>query len=113
MTEVSGSEGSYRCPTGDSVQVVESVGRRYAVLLSHPDERQRRLMLASEAAELGRGGIRTVTEASSLVLLGVGSDRQSVCETARSERDEPAGLGTVPPDDDVIVLVPARACGTN
>jgi hypothetical protein len=78
------------------------------VLLSHLDERQRRLTLASEAAELGRGGIKTVTEAaSSLVLLGFGSDRQSVWETARSERDEPAGLRTVPPDDDVKVLVTA------
>jgi Rhodopirellula transposase DDE domain len=48
----------------DGVQVAESVGRRYAVLRRHLDERQRRLMLGSEAAELGRGGIKTVAEAT-------------------------------------------------
>ncbi len=48
----------------DSVRVAESVGRRYAVLRPHLDERQRRLMLGAEAAELGRGGIKTVAEAT-------------------------------------------------
>ena len=48
----------------DSGWVAESVGRRYAVLRPHLDERQRRLMLGSEAAELGRGGIKTVAEAT-------------------------------------------------
>lgn len=48
----------------DSVRVAESVGRRYAVLRPHLDERQRRLLLGSEAAELGRGGIKTVAEAT-------------------------------------------------
>ena len=48
----------------DSVQVAESVGRRYAVLHRHLDERQRRLLLGSEAAELGRGGIKAVAEAT-------------------------------------------------
>jgi len=48
----------------ESMQVAESVGRRYAVLRPHLDERQRRLMLGSEAAELGRGGIKTVAEAT-------------------------------------------------
>jgi hypothetical protein len=48
----------------DSARVAESVGRRYAVLRPHLDERQRRLMLGSEAAELGRGGIKTVAEAT-------------------------------------------------
>jgi Rhodopirellula transposase DDE domain len=48
----------------DSMQVAESVGRRYAVLRPHLDERQRRLMLGSEAAELGRGGIKAVAEAT-------------------------------------------------
>jgi len=40
------------------------VGRRYEVLRPHLDERQRRLMLGSEAAELGRGGIKMVAEAT-------------------------------------------------
>lgn len=48
----------------DCVQLVETVGRRYAVLLPHLDERQRRLMLGSEAGELGRGGIKAVAEAT-------------------------------------------------
>jgi DDE family transposase len=40
------------------------VARRYAVLRPHLDERQRRLVLAAEAAELGRGGITVVAAAS-------------------------------------------------
>ena len=48
----------------NSMQVAESVGRRYAVLRPHLDERQRRLLLGSEAAELGRGGIKAVAEAT-------------------------------------------------
>jgi hypothetical protein len=37
----------------------EAVARRYAVLRPYFDERQRRLVLAAEAAELGRGGSRS------------------------------------------------------
>ena len=40
------------------------MGRRYAVLRPHLDERQRRLLLGSEAAELGRGGVKVVAEAT-------------------------------------------------
>jgi hypothetical protein len=46
------------------VQVGESVARRYAVLRRYLDERQRRLVLAAEAAELGRGGITVVALAT-------------------------------------------------
>jgi len=63
----------------DSRQVAESVGRRYAVLRRHLDERQRRLVLGSEAAELGRGGIKAVAEATGVhpdtVARGFGSWR--------------------------------------
>ena len=48
----------------DGAQVAESVGRRYAALRPHLDERQRRLMLGIEAAELGRGGVKTVAQAT-------------------------------------------------
>jgi len=48
----------------DSAQVAESVGRRYAALRPHLDERQRRLLLGIEAAELGRGGVKAVAEAT-------------------------------------------------
>ena len=46
------------------LQVGESVARRYAVLRPHLDERQRRLMLAAEAADPGRGGITVVAQAT-------------------------------------------------
>jgi hypothetical protein len=45
-------------------QSSESVARRYAVLCPYLDERQRRLVLAAEAAELGRGGIKAVALAT-------------------------------------------------
>jgi transposase len=45
-------------------QVAEAVGRRYALLRPHLDERQRRLLLGTEATELGRGGIKTVAAAT-------------------------------------------------
>ena len=48
----------------DSAQLVESVGRRYAILRPHLDERQRRLLLGTEAAELGRGGVKLVATAT-------------------------------------------------
>jgi hypothetical protein len=46
------------------VQAGEPVARRYAALRAHLDERQRRLLLGAEAAELGRGGIKAVAEAT-------------------------------------------------
>jgi len=48
----------------EDAQGVESLARRYAVLRPHLDERQRRLLLGSEAVELGRGGVRAVAEAT-------------------------------------------------
>ena len=48
----------------EGAQGVESLARRYAVLRPHLDERQRRLLLGSEAVELGRGGVRVVAEAT-------------------------------------------------
>src|ERR1700704_1682605 len=48
----------------DGAQAGESVARRYAVLRPYLDERQRRLLLAAEAAELGRGGIKAVAQAT-------------------------------------------------
>src|SRR6266540_2554567 len=48
----------------EGAQVAESVARRYAVLRQHLDERQRRLLLGTEAVQLGRGGIKAVAEAT-------------------------------------------------
>jgi len=45
-------------------QVSDSVARRSAVLRPYLDERQRRLVLGAEAAELGRGGIKAVAVAT-------------------------------------------------
>ncbi len=47
-----------------SGQVVEAAARRYAVLRPHLDERQRRLLLGVEAAQLGRGGIKAMAQAT-------------------------------------------------
>ena len=46
------------------MQIAESVARKYAVLRPHLDERQRRLLLGAEAAELGRGGIKAIAGAT-------------------------------------------------
>jgi hypothetical protein len=48
----------------EGVQAAELVARKYAVLRPHLDEKQRRLVLGIEAAELGRGGIKMVAEAT-------------------------------------------------
>ena len=48
----------------DVSEVGESVERRYAMLRPYLDERQRRLLLGSEATELGRGGMKLVAAAT-------------------------------------------------
>ena len=48
----------------ESVELADSVGRRYEVLRAHLDERQRRLLLGAEAGVLGRGGIKAVAVAT-------------------------------------------------
>ena len=48
----------------ESVRVAESLARRWAVLRPYLDERQRRLLLGTEAVELGRGGVKAVAEAT-------------------------------------------------
>ena len=46
----------------DIAQLAESVARKYEVLRPHLDERQRRLVLGVEATELGRGGIKAISQ---------------------------------------------------
>lgn len=48
----------------ERAQVAVSLARRYAALRPDFDERQRRLLLGTEAAELGRGGIKTAAAAT-------------------------------------------------
>src|SRR4029453_6306614 len=52
------------CAMARDAQVSEWVARRYAVLRPYLDERQRRVVLGAEAAELGRGGITVVAQAT-------------------------------------------------
>jgi Rhodopirellula transposase DDE domain len=72
-------------------QVGESVARRYAVLRPYLDERQRRLVLAAEAAELGRGGI-------TVVALATGVHPDTVAKGVRELEDgaEPSGRVRAP-----------------
>jgi transposase len=67
-------------------QAAESVARKYAVLRPHLDERQRRLLLGAEAAELGRGAIKAVARAT-----GVHPDT-----IARGVREAQGGAGPRP-----------------
>lgn len=47
-----------------AVELVESLAAKFAALLPHLDERQRRLYLAAEARALGHGGVTAVAAAS-------------------------------------------------
>jgi Rhodopirellula transposase DDE domain len=89
-------------------QVGESVARRYAVLRPYLDERQRRLLLAAEAAELGRGGIKAVALAT-----GVHSDtvakgvRELEAGAQPSRRVRAPGGGRKPATETDPELAPA------
>src|SRR6266567_6545427 len=47
-----------------AVEIEEALAAKFAVLLPHLDERQRRLYLGSEARSLGHGGIEAVARAA-------------------------------------------------
>jgi hypothetical protein len=72
----------------DSAQVVESLARRFAVLRPHLDERQRRLLMGAEAVELGRGGVKTVAEAT-------GAHPDTVARGVREIEGQPEPQGRV------------------
>jgi hypothetical protein len=59
----------------------ETLAQKYAAVLPHLDERQRRILLAAEARALGRGGV-------SLVARAAGVSRQTI-HTALKELDTP------------------------
>lgn len=48
------------------MSIEQSLERKYCILFQHLDERQKRLVTAADAAELGRGGISLVANASGL-----------------------------------------------
>ena len=47
-----------------AVQSEEALAAKFAALLPHLDERQRRLLMGAEARSLGHGGIKTVARAA-------------------------------------------------
>src|SRR5258705_12775134 len=47
-----------------AVQSEEALAAKFAALLPHLDERQRRLVMGAEARALGHGGIKTVARAA-------------------------------------------------
>jgi Rhodopirellula transposase DDE domain len=63
------------CPVALKTVTVEMLAAKFASILPHLDERQRRLLLGSEARALGHGGIRLVAQAAGVreatVSLGV------------------------------------------
>lgn len=69
-------------------QLAEAAGRRYAALRGHLDERQRRVLLGAEAAELGRGGIAAVAAVT-------GTHPDTVARGAREIAGEPERPGRV------------------
>src|SRR5574337_110317 len=52
------------CGMAGAVQSEEALAAKFAVLLPHLDERQRRLLMGAEARSLGHGGIKTVARAA-------------------------------------------------
>lgn len=68
--------------------VVAGLAERFAVLLPHLNERQRRLALASEARALGHGGVRAVAQAAKASETTV---RKGVFELEAGEQPLPDG----------------------
>ena len=66
----------------------EMLAAKYAVILPHLDERQRRLLLGAEARMLGHGGIRLVARAA-----GCGRRRVAGVASWRRARSRWAGSG--------------------
>src|SRR3954470_8727154 len=52
---------------------VEAITRRFEMLARHLDERTRRLLAASEALAIGRGGASTVARATGVSRRGIGA----------------------------------------
>lgn len=69
----------------------EAVARRYTVLRPHLDERQRRLLLGSEATGLGWGGIKTVAQATGVHLDTVARGVREIAGDPEPQRRVPGG----------------------
>ncbi len=93
------------------MQVAEAAGRRYTALRAHLDERQRRLLLGVEAAELGRGGIKAIAAVTGVHPDTIGRGGWARWKATRSHRP-----GCAPPGVDARSwprpTLPCRAsCG--
>jgi len=75
---------------GDVVVTAEMLAAKFAVILPHLDERQRRLLLGAEARVLGHGGIRLVARAAEMregtVSAGVAELEAGAEPTGRARR---------------------------
>jgi transposase len=74
---------------------VEAIKRRFELLAPHLDERTRRLMVASEAVAIGRGGASTVARATGVSrrLIGAGIKQLSDAPTGGAVRIRRPGGG--------------------
>ena len=82
-----------------AVDVVEGLAAKFAALLPHLDERQRRLALGAEARSLGHGGIKAVAEAAgvSAVTVRPGSPSWSPAGSRCGGRGRRAGAARACP----------------
>jgi hypothetical protein len=74
-------------------EVLSQLSRRFAVLLPHLNERQRRLAVAAEARLLGHGGVRAVAQVAGMSETTV---RRGVVELEAGEDPFPDGQVRVP-----------------
>ena len=89
-----------------AVDVVEGLAAKFAALLPHLDERQRRLALGAEARSLGHGGIKAVAEAAgvSAVTVSAGvAELESGGEPLRRARAPGGGRKSVSETDPGVV----------
>ena len=76
-----------------AVQSEEALAAKFAALLPHLDERQRRLLMGAEARSLGHGGIKTVARAAgaSAVTVSRGVDELEAGGKPLGRRRKPGG----------------------
>jgi Rhodopirellula transposase DDE domain len=92
-----------------SAEVREALAAKFAVMLPHLDERQRRLYLGSEARALGRGGIVAVAGAagvSELTVSAGAAELEAGAEPAPGRSRRPGG-GRKKAEDKDPGLIPA------
>jgi hypothetical protein len=86
----------------------EQLSLRFEVLMPHLNERQRRLLLATEARLLGHGGVRAVARVAGVSETTV---RAGVFELEEGQGPFPEGRAAWAPDIPAIMTVPASPGG--